>query len=164
MRISLIAAVDKEKGIGKANQLLCHLPEDLKHFKTVTMSKPIIMGYKTFVSIGRALPGRRNLVLSRSLRQEMADIEFFSSLEQALESCQHEAEVMIIGGAQIYRLGLPIASRLYLTEIDHTLGADTFFPDVNQKEWQRVDCGDWQVSKKAKLSYRFTLWDRCPES
>lgn len=139
-KISLIAAVDRHNGLGKDNQLLCHLPADLKHFKTLTMNKPIIMGHKTYLAIGRPLPLRRNIILSRT-RRTIAGVDVVSSLEEALDLVKDAEEVMIIGGAQIFQEALPYATTIYLTIIDHHFAADVFFPILDEKEWQREPIG-----------------------
>ncbi len=112
MRIAMIAAMANNRVIGKDNQMPWHLPADLKHFKKVTLGKPVIMGRKTYQSIGKALPGRRNIVISRQGVALSADADWVQSIEQALALVQDEAEVMIIGGAEIYRQVLPIADTL----------------------------------------------------
>lgn len=142
--ISLIAAIDEARGLGKNNQLLCHLPADLKHFKSITMGKPIIMGRKTFQSIGRALPGRLNIVLTQS-NVEAPDVEVAISLQHALSMTENLGEIMVIGGAGVFQEALPLASRVYLTVIHHRFEADVFFPTMDEDQW---DC----VSQKAQAS------------
>ncbi len=129
MRIAMIAAMANNRVIGKDNQMPWHLPADLKHFKKVTLGKPVIMGRKTYQSIGKALPGRRNIVISRQSGALSTDADWVQSIELALALVQHEAEVMIIGGAEIYRQVLPLADTLYITDIDLTVEGDAFFPD-----------------------------------
>lgn len=133
--ISLIAAIDEQGGIGFNNQLLTHLPADLKYFKTVTMGKPIIMGRRTYESIGRPLPGRKNIVLSRTLA-EHAELTIVSELQQAITLTQNEPEIMIIGGGQLFSEALALASRLYITKIHHQFPADVFFPMIDEQLWQ----------------------------
>lgn len=132
--ISLIAAVDEYLGLGKENQLLCHLPADLKHFREVTMGKPVIMGMKTFTSIGRVLPGRLNVVLSTK-KTEIEGVTVVDSIAKALAVTKTSAEVMVIGGAQVFSEALPLASRIYLTVIHGIFDADVFFPVLNPEEW-----------------------------
>ncbi|WP_107841550.1 dihydrofolate reductase [Metasolibacillus meyeri] len=149
--ISLIVAHDKNRVIGYDNQMPWHLPGDLKYFKEMTMGKPVIMGRKTYESIGKALPGRRNIVITRNVAYQADDIEAVASLEQALQLVQDEPEIMIIGGEQIFELALPLADRLYITEIDYTFEGDTYFPAY----------GGWQLISKrepiqAKEGYFFT--------
>lgn len=131
--ISLIAAIDEANGLGLNNQLLCHLPADLLHFKTLTMGKPIIMGRKTYESIGRPLPGRLNIVVSRSVNN-IAGTTIVNSLSQAIKASD-ESELMIIGGAELYKQSIAIANRLYITRIHHHFAADVFFPEIDPSIW-----------------------------
>ena len=136
--ISLIAIIDELGGLGQNNQLLCHLPADLRHFKTITQGKPVIMGRKTFEAIGKLLPGRTNIILSRQCLQ-IPEAHIYSTLEQALASVRDVIEVMVIGGATVYQQALSLADRVYLTEIHHTFPADVFFPKMAATEWQCVE-------------------------
>jgi dihydrofolate reductase len=136
--ISLIAAVDEHRGLGKNNQLLCHLTADLKHFKSLTVGKPIIMGRKTFESIGRPLPKRPNIVISRTI-SEIEGVKVVDSLEKAISLVSLDDEAMVIGGEQIFKQALPLSKRIYLTVIHHTFEADVFFPSINPDEWQCLD-------------------------
>lgn len=153
MNISLIAAIDKQNGIGKDNELLYHLPADLKYFKKCTMGKPIVMGFNTFQSISRALPGRRNIVLSRKQRQLPEGVELCHDFQQALGLCQGAEEVMIIGGATIYQQAIAVATKLYITKIDHSFDADVFFPEISEKTWELV-------SQEKHAKYSFNLYTR----
>lgn len=137
-KISLIAAVDEHFALGINNQLLCHLPADLKHFKEITFGKPIIMGRKTFVSIGKPLPGRQNIVLTTQ-QDDIAGVEVAHSLEEALQLASHAEEIMIIGGEQIFRASLEIANHIYLTVIHHQFVADVYFPELNTSIWKCVE-------------------------
>lgn len=127
--ISLIVAHDEKRVIGYENQMPWHLPGELQYFKTQTMGKPIIMGRKTFESIGRPLPGRRNIIITRNANYQAEGVETVSSLGEALALVRDVPEIMIIGGEQIFRLALPIADRLYITTIHHTFTGDTYFPE-----------------------------------
>ncbi|KGP63100.1 dihydrofolate reductase [Legionella norrlandica] len=133
-RVSLIAAIDEAGGLGANNQLLCYLPADLQHFKSITMGKPIVMGRKTYESIGKPLPGRLNIVVSHSFTPRPG-LVVANSLEEALKQAANAPEVMIIGGAKIYSQAMPMASRLYITRIHHQFPADVFFPIINELEW-----------------------------
>ena len=137
-KISLIAAMDENRGIGKDNHLLCHLPADLKHFKELTLGKPIIMGRKTYQSIGKPLPGRLNIVLSREIKS-IEGVVVVSSLQQALIAAAGAEEVMIIGGAVIFKEALPLAECIYITIIHAQLDADVYFPHIKNTEWV---CGE----------------------
>lgn len=157
--ISLIAAVDENNGLGKANQLLCHLPADLQHFKAMTLGKPIIMGRKTYESIGRPLPGRLNIVLSRQIRTIDGAI-VVESLSQALAMCQNAPEVVIIGGAELFVLALPFATRIYLTIIHHTFDADVFFPTFEPTQWACCETRDRASDEKNPYALTFYRYER----
>ncbi|TQR35885.1 dihydrofolate reductase [Lysinibacillus sphaericus] len=130
--ISLIVAHDNNYVIGYENGMPWHLPGDLKYFKEKTMGKPMIMGRKTFESIGRPLPGRRNIVITRDDSYHADGIEVVTSLEGALALAGDVPEIMIIGGEQIFRLSMDIADRLYITKINHSFNGDTYFPNYEQ--------------------------------
>ena len=155
MRVSIIAAMAKNRVIGIDNGLPWHLPEDLKHFKETTQGKTIIMGRKTFESMGRALPKRRNIVVSRNPEFEAEGCEVTSSLERALELCRQadDQEVFIIGGHSLFKDGLNIADRLYLTVIDKEFEGDTYFPAYSLDSYNivRNEQHQQQASEDGKL-------------
>jgi dihydrofolate reductase len=134
--ITLVAAMSRGRVIGRQGGMPWHLPADLKHFKDVTLGYPVIMGRRTFDSIGRALPGRKNVVISRSAPQLPPGVVLASSLENALRACSDAAEVMVIGGGEIYHQALPLASRLELTFIDADIEGDTQFPAIDGRQWR----------------------------
>lgn len=134
MRISLIAIVDEQYGLGKENALLCHLPADLQHFKSLTLGKPVIMGRKTFESIGRPLAGRQNIVLTHQALS-IDGVVTAPSLKAALATSHDDKEIMIIGGASLYEQTIMLAQRIYLTQIHHRFEADVFFPTLNTEQW-----------------------------
>ncbi len=141
MIISLIAAVGKNNVIGVDGKLPWHLPEDFKWFKSVTMDKPIIMGRKTFDSIGRKpLPKRFHIIISRTKQSDTEQVAWATSLQEALDiaRAQQAEEVMVIGGAQIYAESLPLADRIYLTEVDMAPTGDAIFPVFDKSKWQRT--------------------------
>lgn len=156
MIISLIAAVDENLGLGKNNALLCHLPADLQHFKSLTLGKPIIMGRSTFDSIGRVLPGRKNIILSHH-PLDIQDAVVQNSLEGALDLTQHDAEVMIIGGASIFSQTINQAHRIYLTVIHHQFEADVYFPAFDKASWTCVK--SIEKSRDAKNEYDMTFYE-----
>ena len=164
MRISLIVAVSRNGVIGVDNALPWYLPEDLKHFKSITMAKPIIMGRKTFDSIGRPLPGRTNIVLSRDTEFNSEGVEVAATLEQALSIARpaclesNVEEIMIIGGEQIYRMTIQVADRLYLTEVDIDIHGDAFFPEIDYSLWREEIVEYPKVT--AKYPYKFVTLDR----
>lgn len=161
--ISLIAAIDESGGLGFNNQLLCHLPADLQYFKNTTMGKPIIMGRKTFDSIGKALPGRKNIVLSRNTIN-VNDVLHFDTISKALIACKSDKEVFIIGGAQLYNQSIELANRLYLTRIHHQFTADVFFPPINSKHWHCVSSIDRTCDEKNKFDMTFTVYEQIETS
>lgn len=157
----MIAAMAEQRVIGLNNQMPWHLPADLQHFKHVTMGKPVVMGRKTFESIGRPLPGRRNIVVSRQTPPAGSPVEWVSSIEQALTLLAEQPEVMIIGGAEIYRQCLPLAQRLYLTEIALETAGDAFFPDYHAAgSWQEIAREEHPQSADNPLGYRFITLER----
>lgn len=159
MLISLVVAVSTNNAIGKNNQLLWHLPADLKHFKTLTTGHTVFMGRKTYDSIGKPLPNRRNIVISKSLK-EVAGCEVAPSLEEALLLPDKNEEVMVIGGAEIYSLALPKANRIYLTQVYHEFEADTFFPEIDPNQWQESDRKEFLPDEKNLIPYAFITLDR----
>jgi dihydrofolate reductase len=136
--VSIIVAADEQGGIGRGGGLPWHLPEDLKRFKALTMGKPILMGRKTWDSIGRPLPGRRSIVVSRQPGFAIEGAEVCNSLGTALQAAGGAAEVCVIGGAEIYRQALPHAAVIHLTRVHASVGADTFFPAIAAGEWEEI--------------------------
>jgi dihydrofolate reductase len=164
MKISMIAAMAKDRVIGADNTMPWHLPADLKHFKKITLGKPIIMGRKTYASIGKALPGRLNIVVSSDLNFKLADATVVNGCEQAIdvasEYCSKQKiddpEVMIIGGGTIYKHFLAFCNRLYLTHIDLDVVGDTHFPDYAAKyDWQELDNELHEAEPSNPYVYRF---------
>ena len=160
MNINLIVAIDEKNGIGKNNLLPWHLPADLKHFKTITTGHPIIMGRKTFDSIGKALPNRRNIVISRQSGLKIPGVELCSSLNNAIELCKDENDVFVIGGAQIFEQALPLANVLYLTIIHEDFDSDVFFPLINMNEWTEKEKTLHQPDEKNLYSYSFIKYKK----
>ncbi|MDX1537010.1 type 3 dihydrofolate reductase [Arsukibacterium sp.] len=161
MKVAMIAAMANNRVIGKDNQMPWHLPADLKHFKAVTLGKPVLMGRKTFQSIGRPLPGRRNLVISRTLPDDPQGVEWFANVEQALAAVADDAEVMVIGGGEIYRQCLPLADTLYLTEIELTTDGDAYFPDYQAAaNWRLVTEQQHTADAVNPYPYRFITLQR----
>jgi dihydrofolate reductase len=137
-KLTLVAAMAAERVIGIENRLPWHLSEDLRHFKAVTLGKPVVMGRKTYESIGRPLPGRRNIVVSRQIGWQADGVECAHGVEQALSLAGDVAEVCLIGGAELYAQALPFADCLQLTEITLTVAGDAFFPAFSSGQWQEV--------------------------
>ena len=160
MLVSIVAAMDRNRLIGRKNQLPWHLPADLAHFKRITMGKPIIMGRGTYESIGRPLPGRTKLVLTRSVDFHAEGVTVVRSLQQALEAAAGAQEVMIIGGSSIYELALPLADRLYLTHIEHGYEGDAWFPEFDQAQWRVIASETHVADQKNPCAYRFVTYER----
>lgn len=161
MLLSLIAAMAQNRVIGLNNQMPWHMPADLAHFKQVTMGKPVVMGRKTFDSIGRLLPGRRNVVISRQARPEGFKADWVHSIDEALALLCTESEVMIIGGAELYRQTLPMADRLYLSEFDLAVSGDAYFPDYYAVgHWRVSSVQQFPADDKNQADYRFLQLER----
>ena len=155
-KISLIAAMAKDRVIGKDNDMPWHMPADLKHFKRVTMGKPVVMGRKTFESIGRPLPGRTNVVITRNSEWKNDGVEVVNSPENALKLLQGAEEVMVIGGGNIYQQFLPMADCLHLTFIELDVAGDTRFPDWKRvAEWTMVEQQEFAADDKNPHPYQF---------
>lgn len=158
MRISLIVAVDERGGIGLKNRLPWHLPDDLKRFKQLTMGHYLILGRKTYESIGKPLPGRKIIVLSRSQREKGdADVLFAQDFDSALAICRQagETEVFVAGGAEVFQAALPRAQKIYLTRVLATVEADTFFPPWDETEWVIVHQFEHPADEKHAFPFCF---------
>jgi len=159
MIISLIAAMDRNRLIGADNGLPWHLPADFKHFKKVTMGKPVIMGRKTFESIGRPLPGRKNIVISRS--GYTADgITVVDSIDAALGAVNSENEVMIIGGANLYAQMIDKADRMYLTHVDAACEGDAWFPDFNRENWDETNVDTYKLDEQNNYNFKVVTYQK----
>ena len=164
MRISIIVAAAENGIIGRGGTLPWRLSDDLRKFKQLTMGHTIIMGRRTWESIGRALPGRRTVVVSRSaeFRTNVDGVEATTNLDKALEIAEAagDEEAFIVGGAELYRESLGQADRLYLTRVCANVEGDTSFPDIEQDNWQLVESEDHDASEKNEYAYRFETYDR----
>lgn len=160
--ISIIVAIDENNAIGKDNNLLCHLPNDLKYFKELTTNHTIIMGRKTFDSLPNgALPNRRNIVISHNNALALENCELANSIEQAINLCQDEKEVFIIGGSTIYNEAIKLANKLYVTQIHNQFeGADTFFPEIDFTVWKEVFSRKNFKDEKNKYEHDFILYQK----
>jgi len=159
---SIIVATDEENAIGKDNNLLCHLPNDLKYFKKITDGHPVIMGRKTFESLPKgALPNRRNIVITRNKELHFDRCEMCSSVEEAVALCKDEPEIFFIGGGSVYKEVIDVADKLYLTRIHHRFGdADTFFPRIDRELWAEVSREDNPMDEKHKYAYSFITFEK----
>jgi len=160
MKISIIAAMSRNRVIGINNTLPWHLPADLKHFKSITMGKAIVMGRKTFESIGRPLPGRTNIIITRNTGFQAEGCTVLHSIEDALDFSAKQDEIMIIGGASFYEQILPRADRIYLTLIDENFEGDALFPKYNQSDWQETEHIKHMPDEKNKYQYSFIVLNR----
>lgn len=160
MLISIIVAMDRNRLIGSRNQLPWRLPADLRRFKQITMGHPIIMGRKTHESIGKALPGRENIVVSRTKGYRSAGCTVVSSLDAALATSSSADEVMIIGGATLYEQALPRTQCIYMTRIDHAFDGDAWFPELDAKEWLEIIRDDHAADAENPYRYSFITMER----
>ena len=165
MILSVIVAMAHNRVIGLNNQMPWHLPADLAWFKKNTLNKPVIMGRKTFESIGRPLPNRHNIVISRQIEpsdNKISNVSWVKSIDEAISLAQKQQpdEVFIIGGGNIYQQVLPLIDRLYLTHIDAELQGDTYFPDYLPEQWQVIYQEDHQADEKNSYPYQFKILQR----
>jgi dihydrofolate reductase len=160
--VTLIAAMGRNRAIGLDGRMPWHLPAELKHFKQVTMGKTIVMGRKTWQAIGRPLPGRQNVVISRNPAFLAKAVDLVGSLAEAIELSESD-EVMIIGGGQLYEQALPLAQRMVLTLIDIEPQADTWFPDWDENEWMQTAETHFAADDNNDLSYRIVELKRKPD-
>lgn len=160
--ISIIVAIAENGAIGLNNQLIYHISADMKRFKALTTGNTVIMGRKTFLSLPKgALPNRRNIVLSRNPDNTFPGTETFTSIEEALAHCNDDEKIYVIGGAEIYRQAFPIADELNITLVHDTPPlADTFFPDISNKEWKEVSREDLPPEEKTPYPYSFITYER----
>lgn len=159
-RVSLIAAMAENRVIGRANQLPWHLPADLQHFKRLTMGKPMIMGRRTWQSLPGLLPGRRHIVVSSNPAFSAEGCEVARSLNQALQMAGSEPEVMVIGGAVLYRQTLPLASRLYMTLIHAMVDGEIYFPAFEPADWVEVSREEHAADMTNSYAYTFLTLER----
>lgn len=167
MRLALIVAQGRNRVIGHQNRLPWYLPEDLRYFKQVTLGKPIIMGRKTFESIGRPLPGRTNIVITRDDQWTAKNIKIVCSLEEAIEVAEAQAlidgveESVVIGGAQIYAQSLASVDRLYLTQVEANPEGDAYFPEIDYSAWQELDRESYPAGDApGRYAYTFLVLER----
>jgi dihydrofolate reductase len=160
LRITIIAALAENGVIGRAGGLPWHLPDDLRRFKALTMGRPLLMGRRTFESIGRPLPGRRNLVLTRGSKELPAGAEGVASLALAMEKCAADSELCVIGGADVYRQALPLAERLELTLVRATIDGDVIFPEIHKKDWRELSRIEHPVDERHAWAMTFLTLGR----
>ncbi len=162
MKLALIAAVANNNVIGRENKLIWHLPADLKHFKNLTMGHTLIMGRKTFESIGKPLKGRKTIVLTSKKNYDAQGCQLAGSIKDALHQVKDEKEVFVAGGSQIYEqtIGLHHTRRLYITRVYANFEGDTFFPDINTEKWELVSIEEFDADEKNKYPYAFLKYKR----
>jgi len=163
MILSFIAAIDENNAIGKGNQLPWHLPEDLKFFKRTTLGKPVLMGRKSYKSLGKPLPGRLNIVISKQDLQLPEGVLLYNDLQTAIERLQQEPtdEGFIIGGGQIFTQAMSLADKMYLTRVHTTIaGADAFFPEIDHTHWKMIHEEAHHADEKHKYDFTFQQYER----
>ena len=166
MLISLIVAMAQNRVIGRNNQLPWYLPEDLKYFKRITMGKPVVMGRKTFESIGKPLPGRTNIIVTRNPDYRAEGIRIVNTLNEAKALCESidvvdgTEETMIIGGAEIFAQAMTQADRLYLTQVHADVEGDAHFPEINEGDWEELGREDFSASDSNPYDYSFLVLQR----
>jgi len=162
MIISLIVAASSNNAIGKNNQLLWNLPNDMKFFKNTTWAMPVLMGRKTFESLGKPLPGRLNIIITRQKDWKPEGITVVHTLGDAVKAASEADynEAFIIGGGEIFKEAIPTADKIYLTRVDANLQGDAFFPEINTKDWLMVSEQSFETDDKHAYPYHFQLWER----
>jgi dihydrofolate reductase len=158
--ISLIVAAADNGVIGRDNALPWHLPEDLKHFKRVTLGKPVVMGRKTFESIGRPLPGRQNIVVTRDTNYHRDGVTVVHSVDAAMAAAGGAAEILVIGGADLFRLFLPRAERVHLTRVHGDIDGDVRWTPLDEARWQRVAAQEHPADERHSHAMTFELWEK----
>lgn len=163
--ITIIAAIGHNNALGKDNQLLWRLPKDLKHFKTLTENHPVVMGRKTYESIGKALPNRTNIVVSRKPNWFQEGILIVSTLKEALKFAKKIDEtIFIIGGGEIYKQTMDLADRLEITLVEGDFDADTFFPEIDPKVWKKINEEFHEKDEKNEYSFHFQTFEKINNS
>ena len=160
MRLSIVVAMDDNHLIGKGNELPWHLPADLVYFKKITTGNSILMGRKTYDSIGKPLPNRRNIVITRNPDISIPDCEVVDSIEKALSITQDEEEIMVIGGANLFEQLLPEVNKLYITRIEGEFEGETYFPHYDENDWLELSCESHQPDEINKHAYHFITFKR----
>jgi dihydrofolate reductase len=158
--ITLIVAVADSGVIGRDNALPWHLPEDLKHFKRLTLGKPVLMGRKTFESIGKPLPGRHNIVVTRDTNYQRTGVTVVHDVDAAVSAAGDVPEIMVIGGAELFRLFLPRAGRVHFTRVHGDIPGDVHWPALDQRDWRVVERERHEADERHAHAYTFELWEK----
>lgn len=162
--INIVVAKASNNVIGAKNDLIWHLPNDLKHFKSITSGHPIIMGRKTFESLGRPLPNRTNIVVTRDQNWNTEGIEIASSLPKAIEVAKKiDDDIYILGGGNIYKQAMEFTDVLYITEVHHEFDGETYFPEIDLDEWEEVEREDFKKDEKHLYAYSFVTYKKITE-
>jgi dihydrofolate reductase len=160
MIVTMVVAIGENNAIGKNNELLWYLPKDLRHFKTITSGHTVIMGRKTFESVGKPLPKRRNIIITRNTEFAVEGAEVVHTIEDALELCKADEEVFIIGGAEIYKMAMKHTDKIYLTVVHENFEADAFFPEIDWNLWTETAAEKHLPDEKNNLSFTFSTLER----
>ena len=160
MIVTIVVAIGENNAIGKNNELLWYLPKDLRHFKTITKGHTVIMGRKTFESVGKPLPNRRNIIITRNTDLAIEGTEVVHTIEEALELCKQDEEVFIIGGAEIYKMAMQHTDKIYLTVVHEHFEADAFFPEIDHNLWLETASEKHLPDDKNNLSFTFSTLER----
>ena len=162
MRVALVVAASENNAIGKDNHLLWCLPNDMRFFKNVTWGMPVIMGRKTYESLGKPLAGRTNIVITRQKDWEAPGAIVVSNLDEAIKAAgtTDAKEAFVIGGGEIYKQAMPIAQRVYITRVRTILEGDTYFPVIEEKDWKLLSKLDFEADPKNEYAYSFQVWER----
>jgi len=160
MNLSIIVAKATNNVIGNNNTLIWHLPSDLKYFKKLTTGNTIIMGRKTFDSIGKPLPNRRNVIITRNSNLKIEGCEVVNSLEEAIQLSSSDENVFIVGGADIYRQSMTMAQTLYVTEVHAEFNGDSYFPEIEPSKWIEIKREDHNADEKNSLDYSFVTYNK----
>lgn len=159
-KITIIVAAAENNAIGKNNQMPWHLPNDFKYFKKNTLAHSVVMGRKTFESIGKPLPERRNIILTRDMNFTHEEVDVANSINEVLNYCRDEREIFIIGGAEIYKQTLPLADKILLTRVHTTVDGDAYFPELLNHEWKLVRAEKHEKDEKHAFDYTFEVYER----
>ena len=162
MTISLVVAASENNAIGKNNQLIWHLPNDLKFFKNTTWGFPVIMGRKSFESVNKPLPGRTNIVITTNPDWKAETVIVVNNLKDAIQKAAetNSKQIFIIGGGEIYKQSMDIADSIYITRVHADLEGDTFFPEIDKSKWKLISNQDFEADEKHAYSYSFQIWEK----
>ena len=159
-KITLIVAAAENNVIGKNNQMPWHLPNDFKYFKKNTLEHSVVMGRKTYESIGKPLPDRRNIILTRDLKYSNEEVDVANSIQEIINYCRDEREIFIIGGAEVYKQTLPLADKVLMTRVHTTVDGDAVFPELMDHDWKLVSTEKHEKDDKHTFDYTFEVWEK----